>query len=76
MDCEIFFLILYSAFPFVVLIEVAKVERTQNFEHASIFKATVIQVVLSLMGVFVEFFHDFVSSGTNLLLTLVSIRTI
>lgn len=35
--------------------EMAKVERTQNFEHVSIFKATVNQVVLSLMGVFVVF---------------------
>lgn len=56
--------------------EVAKVERTQHFEHIPIFKALVNQVVLSLMGVFVEFFWGFVSSGAKLLLTLVSIKTI
>lgn len=51
-------------------------ERTQNFEYVSIFKATVNQVVLSLVGIFVEFFCVFVSSDANLLVRLVSIRTI
>lgn len=56
--------------------EVAKVERTQNFQYVSIFKATVNQIAISLVGSFVEFFCVFVSSDANLLVTLVSIRTI
>lgn len=75
--CNFLFNTFHSAFSFVVCFaEVAKVERTQNFEHVFIFKATVNQVVLSLMGVFVEFFYGFVSSDANLPVTLVSIRTI
>lgn len=35
--------------------EVAKVERTQNFECVSIFKATVNQVVISLVDIFLSF---------------------
>lgn len=51
-------------------------EKAQNFENVIFLKiATINQLVLSLIGILVEFFCAFVCSDANFVVTRKSIRT-
>lgn len=78
MDCAVFFLILFILpFHFIVLLALQKWQKWRGCKILNMYLFLKQQLTkLSLMGVFVEFFCGFVSSDANLLVTLVSIRTI